>query len=404
MEIFSNLDNAYIRKVDSMAKERALESPLKNTLKTIVKISDFQVLDTAPGAIYNKKFTMDIPRSYDNLAQLYIKCYLGTGLDFATYDTDIGTKIFKKIVLQTSKGTVLQTITPEYIQMRIDEYKDSQLYTRLSSCIYPDTTFTASEEVEVYVPLFFFFSNSENLFLNTRNLEQLQLFLQTNDSKEAMSLSIDLTSARFELYALYHDIDESNKYSDQIVYKKQGLPKSLKGTFNIFEEDAQTVLAGAEKVSFILRCPYPAYAIHFTLFNPVDLKKEQIKNVKMKFGNREFLNLDYKMNFQLYGHNKGFVQDGTFSYYFSKLKDRVVDSGLITFSKEMSPCIVELTFLSQSFIVDYQLKTFVEYRSVHDVDEYGNISLNNVLRPIKEGQNSSNAVQAPADMTGEQLM
>ncbi len=393
MESFNNLNNEFIKSIDSTAiNNYPLEKSLKNTLKTIVKSSDFIHIGT--NTIYNKKMVIDISRSYDNLAQMFIKVVLSTGNVASTVQPGLGFKIFKSIKLMTKKGTTLQYLTPEYQLMRCDEMNGTPLFDYIENAITENVNFVDGD-VTVFVPLFLFFSDRSNLYLSTRHLEQLQLELITNDNYSLFGLTVDITSITCELCSLYYDTNTSNTFLDEILTKK--VPKNIRGSYSCFEEDAQIIANGATSLSYILRCPYPTFAIHFTAL-AANSQKAQIKNVKLRFGNRTFVDIDYRINFQLSGKPKGFISDGTFSYYFSKEKDRNVDSGLITFSKEMSPTYVEIEFLSAIPDSTYTLKTFCEYRTNFEVSELGEISISNTVKK-NEGQNSMNTVQAPADLT-----
>ena len=393
MESFALLKNNLIAKTDMNSKNTSLSRPLKNTLKTLVKIPISQVFTT--GGIYSKKFVVDIPRQYDNLSQLYIKCYLSTGSVASTVETSFASKIFKKIVLRTKKGTELQTITPEYSQARIDENFGTELYTHLNIGIEPDATFLSGDPTCV-VPLFFYFSESENTFLNTRDLEQLELEAILNVSKESMGMSVDLSSASFELYALYHDENTSNKFSDQILTKKSVI-NSISGSFNIFNEDSLICSTGTTSARLLLRCPHPLYVLHLSLVNATSARA-QITSVKLSVGNNTLIEFDYRMNYQNYGKSKSFVETGTVSLFFSKLKDRTVDSGLVTFSKEMFPCYLDVTF--SSLDADYTLNAFEEYRTNYTVSKIGEVSMSDDVRDFIEGLDQLNSSTAAASLTG----
>ena len=385
MQNWALMKNSLIKSIDSNSKESVLEMPLKNSLKTLVKISSFETSNTKD--LYSKRVAFNIPRSaYDNLAQLYIKCTLSTGLVASTVETYFATKIFKSIILKTKKGTELQTISPEYSQARIDEVFDTELYTHLAVGLEPDVTFLSGSPTCV-IPLFFFFSQDPSVFLKTRSLEQLEVELVVNDSKESMGMSVDLTSLSTEIFALFHDTNESNKFDDHLLTVKSGLPKTIKGSFNIFKEDSFVCLTGATSARLLLRCPYPLYVLHMNLV-AADTSRALIKTCRITTGGNPLIEFDYRMNYQIYGESKAFVENGTVSLFFSKLKNRSTDSGLITFNKEMFPVYLDITF--DALASNFTFNAFEEYRTVFDISETGNI----IIPPAEllDQNNSSSAV------------
>jgi len=240
MEVYSRMKSKLIESIDAQAEDRSLSKPMKNTLKTLIKIGEY----TKTSGVYNYEHSFDIPRSYDNLAQLYIKLTLSTGNVDITEASMFATKIFKKIILRTKRQTTLQMLTTEYIQARIGELDGSPLYTKIEASIDSSDDFV-NGDVVVYVPLFFFFSENENVFLNTRKLELLELQTFTNDSSELMGMeNVELTSIKAELFGLFHDENTSNAYYDMILTNK--FPRQIKGSYNIFFEDEQTILGSAK--------------------------------------------------------------------------------------------------------------------------------------------------------------
>ncbi len=390
MESFALIKNELIKNTDARSVVYGQPKPLKNTLKTLVKTSTKDSFTT--NTLYSSKFTMEIPRSaYDNLSQLYIKATLSTAVSgtptASTVETYLATKIFKQIRFRTKRGTILQYITPSYSSMRIDETINTPLNTFLSNSIEPDIAF-ADGDPSVIVPLFLFFSEDQYSFLNTRNLEQLELELTVNDSKESMGMEVDLTSAIFELYSLFHDTNESNANSDFYYTKKPGVQRSLVGSYNMFEEDDLVCPQSSTSAKLLLRCPHPLFVLHMSLIDE-NTNRAQIKTVKITVGSRVMMEFDYRMNYQMYGHQRAFLENGTVSLYFSKLRERCYDSGLITFSKEMYPAYLEITY--DSLPADYTLHSFEEYRTNYTIDDIGQISLSDDVKNSYEGQDQGNS-------------
>ncbi len=397
MEHWALIKNALIKKIDSVAIEPLVQKPLKNTLKTLVKITDQQTLSTS--VLYSKRTVFTIPKSsYNSLAQLYIKVYLSNGSQASTVETYFATKVFKSIVLKSKRGTTIQTIFPEYTQARIDEKYNTELYTYLVQGIEPDIPF-ASGDPTCVVPLFLCFSEDETTFLPTRQLEQLELEVVVNDTKELMGLSVDLTSISYELYALFHDTNDSNRFDDQILSKKIGIPRTLVSTYNVFSEDLLTCVSGSTSAKLLLRCPHPLYVLHMALIDSSS-NRAQIKTVKLTVGGNTLIEFDYRMNYQIYGNSKSFIENGTVSLFFSKLKSRNVDSGLITFSKEMFPCYLEITY--NSLASDFTLFAFEEYRTNIQIDSIGQLSFSNDLtnNALVEGFDQTNSSTAPGFFIG----
>jgi hypothetical protein len=370
MQSFSLIKNALMQEIDSNAVEIQPPKPLKNTLKTLVKISNPKNFST--GVLYNKRFTFDIPKEYDNLSQLYIKATLSTNSTASTVETYLAAKLLREINLRTKQGTILQTILPFYTHMRIDEIYGSELYNCIAQGTEPDITF-ASGSPTCFIPLFYFFSESLYTSLSTRSLEPLEIECLTNFDKGTMGLSVDLTSATFELYALYHDENTSSAITDKSYTLKHDIPKHLYGSYNIFQEDSQVVLATSTTARLLLRCPFPLFALHASLV-AADSTRTLIKTMKLTVGGVEILNMDYRINYQNFGNHNSFLENGTTSYFFSRNKARDADSGLIVFSKSMFPCYLDVTF--DALAADSTLNIFEEIRTHFEISPEGKIGLN----------------------------
>lgn len=380
MECFNLLSNKLINSIDEIAKERPDPTPLKNSLKTLVKAHN-KTMFGSQSIVYGRRFTLEIPKEYDNLAQLYVKCTLSTGNAASTVKTYLATKIFKYIRIRTKNGLVLQTFTPRYLQSRIDEVYNDPIYTYLQLQVEPDRTF-ASGDPTVFVPIFAFFSESENTFLRTRSLEQLEVEFIVNDTKESMGMSASLTSLDAELYCLYHDVNNSNNLRQYEKKSESLLPRYIKNSYTIFEEDTTVISSNSTSARILLRCPHPLFSLNLSLVD-ADSDKKQIKTMKLFFGDNCVLDLDYRINYQNYGHNKSFLASGVMNYFFNKMKERSVDSGLITFTEEMAPVYLEITF--DQLTSDYTLYIFEEYRTSFNVDDKGYIKLSNDIEGWREG-------------------
>jgi hypothetical protein len=225
MESWALQQNSLLNFINTTAVEPVRPVNYKNTLKTMVKSYPINVQGSS-SAIFGRRIQFKIPRSHTGLSQLYIKCTLSTQSGAATVESYFASKIFSEISLDTLTGTTLQRITPEYTAMRIDSLYNTPLYDHIAIGLEPSAAFSTGT-VTCIVPLFYFFSESIGSFLDTRNLEQLVINCRTADTKEAMGMSLNLKTASYELFCLFHDENTSNKNSDKYWSIKQGLPKNL---------------------------------------------------------------------------------------------------------------------------------------------------------------------------------
>lgn len=386
MESFSLINNPLIASIDTSAKtEITLDNNLKNTLKTLVKINPSVFYNS--NEIYNKSFSFDIPRTYNELSQLYIKCFLSTNEEVAVVSTTFfSTKIFKKIVIRTKQGITLQTINPTYTYQRACALYGSSNWSFIENNMQPSSLDFSDSEVYCVVPLFFFFSESVNSFLQTRMLESLELYCETNNDFTSMGMDIALTSARYELFACYHDTDTSSAIFDKSYTTKFGLFKTLKHTFDIFEEQNVVVATGSTSARLLLRCNYPIFAMHIELrANNSDIAV--VKTVELEIKGNKFLTFDRDINYEFSTNTEGLYDSGL-TLWFSKLKSRIIDSGFIIFSGSMFPSYLNLTF--DALPSDYTLTVLCEYRTQFDVDSTGKIQLNNSFSSLD--QNNSEKI------------
>lgn len=384
MENFNLIDNHTILAIDKISREPQRELPIKNTLKTQVKSwNKYSLNSDASSGVYNQTFNIEIPREYNNLAQLYVKCTLSTNGVSTTVESYLGTKIFRSIRIKTKNGTTLQKFTPMYLQSRIDQLWLSPIYSYLQVSMMPDIAFSAGSPT-VFVPLFCFFSESELSFLQTRHLEQLEVEFITNRNKGAMGLSNDLTSLDTELYCLYHDDKEMPM-----------IQRNLISSYNIFEENTTVVPSGSTSAKILLRCPHPAFSLNFCLVDSTSNIAE-IKTLKLSFADRTFLELDYRINYQNYGTPRAYLEAGIFTYFFNKYKERSYDSGLIQFNGALAPVYAEITFDSLS--ANHTLYIFEEYRTIFNIDDKGIIQLSTDIQGWDEQMKQSNSDKGRASL------
>lgn len=376
MDPFSRINNNFIKFTESQSvKNRSRPQPLSNSLKTLISTEYYT--QSGSEAIYDRKRTLDIPKNYDHMSQIFLKFTLSTGLAAATIETFLATKIMKSIRILSAQGTELQRITPRYSQARIDQTYMTPNYSWYQLCVENQGEF-ADGDVTCILPLFTFFSENPNTFLPTKKLEQLKLELITNDNSAAMGINQNLTLLTTEIYVTYHNVNNSSRNDDIVYMNKPGIPKQLYGSYNMYEEETTTCLTGSTSKIVLLKCPHAVFSLNLALVD-ANSNRKQIKNVRMKIGNSEFLNLDYRMNFQMYGDQSGFLENGSFSYFVDKEKNRTVPSGLLTFSKEFYPCYLTVEF--DALATDYTLYIFNEVHTLYNISDNGEVGLNTALQP-----------------------
>ena len=386
MESWSRLKNELIKTIDTQASQPRENPVLKNTLKTLVEIPISTELGGGP--VYGRRARFNLGRRFDGLAQLYIKCVMTTPAteDAFTCEPGLATRIFDEVSIRTlGSDSILAVIKPEYSFMRADEYVGTPLESRYEVALSPPASFnestTPSDVVRiatVFLPLSFWFSETPNTFLNTRNIEELCVFIRTNADQGSMGMpNMYFEKAEFSLFCLYQDTNNSSLNSELKNSVKQGLPRTIKGSYDTFFEERVSVSIDQKSQKLLCRCPFPAFALHAVLLDPLTQKRTNINRMKLSVNGVQFLDLDYRINFQNYAlFNKGYVESEAFSYWVSIQKDRSVDSGLITCSigDNMAPFFMEVFFDGPS--TASELITFWEYRTNFSVGETGTIQLN----------------------------
>ncbi len=376
MNNFTLMSNALISAIDSKSiSVREHKKPLLNTLKTQVKVQPGQTFGS--NTLFGKTFVFDIPKNYDGLAQLGIKATITVDETTSNVETYLSAHIFDQISLRTKSGNVLQTIYPHYTDMRVDEVRNTPLQEHLNLSMEPD--FSTTTTSAVYVPLFFFFSEETGEFLKTRHLEELELYCNVVGDETFLGIGDDLevisvTAMSFELICTYFD-NPRTSLNDNLIMSKKYTPGPLYGTYNVFNEDAVALPTGSTSARLLIRCPHPAFNISMSLVDLFSIRV-QINTMKITLaGGTTLVDLDYKYVYSLFSPRDGFMPAGTLTYYFSKEKDRTVDSGLMTFNGTNYPCYVDITF--DALEDDYTLHTFLEYRTNFHVNELGQIGLSN---------------------------
>lgn len=328
-----------------------------NTLKTLIKVP----ITTKYGSqqIYSKTIEFDIPREYNGLEQMWIKCTLTTA-GVANPQTFLGTRIFKEIRIRNKRGDcVLQHIYPEYTYARIDELIGTPVYKHLEDAIEPDQTFN-NNTVTLYVPLFSWIANDN---LETGSIEQLVVEAVVNDNKESMGLAADLTATSYELHCRFNDTFGASKL----------VPRTLVVTDAFREPDDLVVATGSTSCKTLFRCPEVVFVSHFTMVSDTQ-NLFQIDSLEIDSRGVNIVDLDRRTNYSLAeGINEvAVVQNGPLSYWWSKERSRLSSSGQIYFQESMYP--VQCTLNFQPLDSSYKLKVIHEYKAKFIINDLGQIS------------------------------
>ena len=394
MDSWSRINNALIEEVEGRAVSAPKHPDLKNTLPTYREIIDYSGDRFGPNAIYNNKREYYLGKMNDNLGQIYIEVDMVVQSRVKGFDvSSTPLWVFSEIELRTrGSAHVPQIITPAYSQMRVDE-EDGGNMTIIDHGITIPASFNDStpsvftqRAANFVVPLYFFFSETTNTWLKTRGMEEMSIRLTTNSSALKMGLTnpngapaVVLASLTYKIKALFQDVNNAN-LNDSLSNTVKNIPRSIYGSYNIFREESTVIAPGKTNHRMRLMNPNPSFVIHCYLSNNTD--SFQIKNMKIQIAGNNYLDLDYRMNYQRYrAHKKKFIPGAAFSYWWAYYGDRTTDSGLITCSKadNMSPMFLELDFLKAVPAVndaagtgETTLEVFWEYRTDYMLDDMGN--------------------------------
>lgn len=404
MNQWSLINNPIINEANQNSRELPkVQKSYTNTLKTIKTVRPSTVYGS--NTIYGNTFLFDIPRQWDNLAQLHIVATIN-GNAQGSIETYFATKIFSEIILQTKNGNRLMKIDPNYTAARLDEIFDQQLYFYITSNLEPPQATGMTPAFQVTIPLFFFFSEEIGNFLHTRKMEPLELFCVVNKDAQSMGIvGAEIVSASFELKLTYHDTNDSSavtdypqilnketKYFDKLYSNAKSylfkVPKKLIGSFDVYSEQIFPVAANQTYSKVYLKCNYPAYVMHIALIDPASTARNQVLTARLTVGGDEVFNIGYGQNYSMYGQKHSFLENGTFTYWFSIEQSRNRDSGLIIFSESMANTYLEIT---NTAIADlYYLYVFYEYKTDLELDDNGMINTNKGYSRIRQQWNNLN--------------
>jgi hypothetical protein len=381
MNSFGRINNKFINDANDESIMPVVQKPVKNTLFTRKSRAHKKLYG---GDIFEQVGICSLTKENNNLSQ--IKCKINLTVAAAhvselAVEPYLATRIFKELSLKTKSGVELQRMIPEYTTMRIDEISGTPLHSRVARGLEPSTEFVAAAPVSavttsLYLPLFFFFSDSVTNFLQTISMEEVFIHYRTNDDATAFGITsataFTISAMDFEFIAEYHDTTESSvKY--ELDFLKNPTVKKIVNSYNIFEEDSVTLVSGQTTAKLLLRCPFPLYATHYSIISNTG-KRVRINTIKKRIGNEQQISFDSYFNYKMYAkQNKAYAEDEAFSEWMNIYQNRDQLSGLITYSgsDNMNPTNLEITFEAIPATLTWKLLVFSEYCTEFNIDENG---------------------------------
>lgn len=383
MKSFTKVINSFIASKNSKKEFLDEPEPLKNTLKTN-KIQNFQL--KSGSGLYNSMLECPISTRYDNLAQLVLEVdvVLPTHAALYTAQEYVAANFCKKIDLITGTLT-LASLYPEII----DEYIDDQIGTPLFSILQRGVegvdfglVLAAPQTYKFMVPLPFFISEKGGRnFLNTKKLEQLYVRIITNDSANAMGITLasgsppTITSMTYKLRTRYHDTVENNSYNFISGYPRTA--RQIKGSYSIYKDTEIDVPAGSTRATVLVNCPYATDTTYYCVVGSRAALKN-VSNVSTELDGDAYTEENYLSNYSMYAYkNKAFITNQFFKEDLSILNNPEQITGLLTYgtNDHMFPCYKTLTF-DQIPAGDETFKVIVyhKYYTTFEVDSYGKIT------------------------------
>lgn len=318
--------------------------------------------------IYNKKIVFDIPRN-GRLGAIYLESTLTTTGDNTTVQDRLGARIYSDIELQTVRGAQsLFRNTPEYNLLRLDSLNTDKL-SYVEAATQPSDIFN-NNTVTCFTPVYsYFFDKAEN-YINTNHWESLQLEIKSNSSKVEMGLPQDLTVISCRMICVYYTMDKPESFpsNDQVFL-----------TYDSFVEPKAALSSGAtsKEVQVSLK--------HRTIFTvnslcQNDTTKDILRSSRLvlKNNNKILFDMPRVLNFSLLdeGEESSTFESnsGFYTYWLSLKKDRSVANFVINLSQ------IENPFLTVSFNstqnANYYLYVIYEFFSLVTVSPTGQVSRN----------------------------
>ncbi len=367
MNSFSNIKDPLIIDLNKSAVEsRSTESNMVSKLKTFVKVP---VTNDSAANVYGRSMSVGIPRHYNNLQNIFIKCTLtctGDNSGASAPQPYFGTRIFKEIRIRTKNGTTVQLNTPTYSYARIDELFDSPLYNQIAASVDVDGTWNNST-VSIVVPIFSWINNDP---IQTCFLEPMELAFVTNTDKGIMGLSADITAATYEVCFQFNDDLHKEKDPRHLDTRKM-----LINYTDVFQEpNPLTVLSGATTCRMQLTCQFPVFVSSFMLTGSTSGNIAKIRTMVITTANTTVVDMDFRNNYTLEEgvRQLGLVNSaGPFTYWWGRERSRKSMSGLMSFMDVMYPVWVTLTF--DAIAEDMTLNVVHEYPAQLKMNDAGQV-------------------------------
>jgi len=253
------------------------------------------------------------------------------------------------VELKTQNGSKHScSVIPEYQDIRMDE----DFSQRKSLATFPDKNFN-NNTVTCYAPLYMFFSESVDKWLDTDFVEKLELVIRTAATKEAMGLPAELSDLQITLIA------------DYVFSESKSGAKNVLG-YDLFMESDDTVSGTSH--SKPLAVDENVFATHTALRKNRVL--QTINDFKIESSGYMISDTTFRMNLLNMLEDYDVKSGNQFlSYYWGVSNSRNQNMGCSNF-RDMPPVTLTLGYDS---ITDYTRVTFHEYWVIIAINKYGKI-------------------------------
>lgn len=346
----NNLSNTLLRSLNEFP-ENPFEYRLKHSSGIGQKIikSVVPVRNDTGSSIFNKSVVFEVPK-HGYLAKLDLEINLTCSGDNTNVQDRLGTRVFKNILFETRQGPrTIQNIKPDYTNGRIDDLS-YDLFNTIESSTNPSATFNANS-ITCFCPVFLSSGEMTSTYLDTENLEQLQLTCITNDSSGEMGLPSDtLTDWTFKLHCTYFISSFPNTQLNKTVL-----------SYDSFHELPQVLTSGSVTTTVVIKCDKPVMNMHCVLRN-TEQEYYTINSISLKSGGKDIISsLDRRVNYFPTGPTNNNVTGGL-CYWFGLSKSRTHDP------ISMNLADMETTELTVNYTAvpdgTYSLYVFFEYWTV----------------------------------------
>jgi len=297
-------------------------------------------------SIYNRKYTFNIPKNIGYISELYIESEITCTGDNSIIQDRLGSRIFKKIELETTRGpNLIQSIDDNYINSRIDLLQFKDLYL---SSMEPSPSFNNTTS-KVYTPLFPLITGFDTNFV-----EPIQISVKTNDNYTVLGLNTDITAISLKLYIISYTIPSSLRKSYRIA------------GYNVFNEEPILITTSSTSTKLYLECDKQVNSINMIL------KKSNQEYFRINSFSLESNGLDLVPTMPaVINHNFSTDIGMTYTFYFNNLRDRTSMASLNL--DNLQP--LELTINYDTIGSGYYLYIFYEYNTIIDISPLGSINI-----------------------------